>query len=918
MSSENTFFDPFEDYLQHEGVLRRSGRYPWGSGKDPYQRNKSFLGYVEELRKKGLSDAQIAEGLKIYQNEGEREFTSTDIRALRSMARRANREADRTRAEKLAGTGMSNVAIGKEMGINESTVRSLLDQGRKERNDVLQNTADLMKERIGTNNIIDVGAGTEAHLGIAASMKNTAIAQLEEEGYKRFYVPQEQLGTGKTTNIMVIAPPGTTFPDVMARKGEIQNLQAYTEDGGKSFKKVVPPKSLSPDRLQVNWGDEGGASKDGVIELRRGVDDLSLGEARYAQVRIKVGKDMYLKGMAMYADDLPAGVDVRFNTNKAKTNDKGEIRDAMDALKPIKIDKATGKQDEDLPFGSIVRQKTYTDKNGKEQLSPLNIVSDNEEGRWSQWSKNLSSQMLSKQPNSLAKQQLGLTYDSKKAELDEIMALSNPSVKKKLLEEFADGADSSAKHLAAVGLPRTMNHVILPINSLKDHEIYAPNYKNGETVVLIRHPHGGKFEIPELKVNNRNVEANRVIKGALDAVGINAKVAERLSGADFDGDTVLVIPNNNRLVKSQGALKELKDFDPKIQYPKYDGMPIMKNKGRHMGDISNLITDMTIKGATDSEIARAVKHSMVVIDAEKHELNYKQSAIDNGIAQLKTKYQGGPRKGADTLISKAKSPQLVDERKPRSAAKGGPVDKETGEKVFEKTGSSYTVEKFNKRLGTIETKVIPRTTKSTKMDEARDAHSLSSGTTMEGVYADHANRLKSLANQARKEAVNTKPRPINPSAKQTYKNEVDSLKSKLRVAKMNAPLERRAQLLAATVVSAKRQAQPNMDADEVKKIKSLALTEMRARVGAKKTQVEFTPREWEAVQAGAVASSVLNQILNNADMHKVRQLATPRERPVMTDAAIRRAKSMAALGYTQAEMAEALGIPASTIRDAIG
>jgi hypothetical protein len=147
----------------------------------------------------------------------------------------------------------------------------------------------------------------------------------------------------------------------------------------------------------------------------------------------------------------------------------------------------------------------------------------------------------------------------------------------------------------------------------------------------VRYPHGGTFEMPELTVNNQNREARSIlsdkVKGhARDAVGINSKVAARLSGADFDGDTVLVIPNDRRSVKTSAPLKELKDFDPQKRYPGYEGMKVMSDKQKQMGDVSNLITDMTILGANPAEIARAVKHSMVVIDAEKHKLNYKQSA----------------------------------------------------------------------------------------------------------------------------------------------------------------------------------------------------------------------------------------------------------------------------------------------------
>lgn len=885
--------------------------YPWGSGNDPYQRNKSFLAYVDELSKKGLTDAQIAEGMNLMKSDG-RPFTSTDVRALKSIAKTANREADISRAIQLKDKGLSNIAIGKTMGLNESSVRSLLDPSLRERNDILKATADMFKERIGENGIIDVGTGVENHLGIAPSKKAVAIAMLEEEGYKRYYVPVEQLGTGKTTTTMVLAAPGTKFPDVMARKSEIMPVKAYSEDSGRTFRKVEPPQSIDLKRVGVRWAEDGGATKDGVIELRRGVDDISLGESKYAQVRVKVGDSHYLKGMAMYSDNMPKGVDMVFNTNKTRSDNK------LDAMKPLK-------DDPDLPFGSIVRQKHYGPE-GKQKLSPINIVGENEEGRWGEWSKTLSSQMLSKQSPSLAKQQLGLSYDAKKSELDDILALSNPAVKKKLLQEFADGADSSAKHLKAAGLPRTRQHVILPINSLKDNEIYAPNYRQGETVVLIRHPHGGKFEIPELKVNNRNVEANGIIKNAKDAVGINSKVAARLSGADFDGDTVLVIPNSRGSVKTAPALAGLKNFDPQTQYRGYEGMPVMSKKAtqKHMGQVSNLITDMTIKGASDAELARAVRHSMVVIDANKHKLNYKLSADQNGISELKKKYQSekgdDPRAGAATLISRAKSTEYVDERKPRSAAKGGAVDPATGKKMYEATGAEYTVTKTSKRTGEITTKVLKKQTKSTKMDEADDARTLISangGTVMERVYADHANKLKSMANTARKESLAITPRKINNSAKATYADEVVTLKAKLNVAKMNAPLERQAQLLAATNVQAKRQAQPDLDNDEVKKIRAQALTEARARIGAKKTVITFTPREWEAVQNGAISTNVLDAILNNADMDQVRSLATPRERPVMSDAKIRRAKAMTDLGYTQAEVADALGVPTSTLSDAL-
>lgn len=920
---DRAFAERSTDELAHEGVLRKSGRYPWGSGENPYQRNKGFLQYVQDMEKGGMSESEIAKALFPDNPRA----SSSDIRALKAIAKSQNREADISNAIKLKDKGMSNVAIGQQMGIPESSVRSLLNPTLRERNDIIMSTANELKRMVGDDGYLDIGKGSENYLGIAESKKKVAIAALEEEGYKVFYVPVQQLGTGKNTNTMVLAPPGTTFPDVMNNQAKIKSVTGYSDDGGRNFKQVRPPQHVDLKRVGVRYAEEGGADMDGVIQLRRGVDDLSLGGANYAQVRIGVGGTHYLKGMAMYADNLPDGVDMVFNTNKSNTGNK------LDAMKPIKKNKQTGENDDVLPFGSIVRQREYTDAKGKKRLSPLNIVGDDKEGAisgqeggWNEWSRTLSSQMLSKQSPVLARKQLGLTFDSKKAEFEEIMALSNPAVKKQLLKEFADGADSSAKHLKAAGLPRTRNQVILPINSLKDNEIYAPNYRDGETVVLIRHPHGGIFEIPELTVNNRNREANRVIRNAADAVGINSRVAARLSGADFDGDTVLVIPNNSKAIKTKGSLAGLKNFDPQAQYKMSDGRSnglTPKGKQKQMGDISNLITDMTIKGATDNEIARAVRHSMVVIDAEKHNLNYKQSAADNNIIELKRKYQakedGAKPGGASTLISRAKSTQYVDERKDATTLTNRNVDPATGKRIHTPTGKEYTVTKVNKRTGVETTSVVRKQTKSTKMDEADDARSLISdrNTLIENVYADHANKMKSLANQARKEYLATKSTPYSESARKVYAKEVSDLNAKLRIAQMNAPRERQAQLLANTMISARKQANPDMDRDDLKKEKALALTDARERVGAKKDVIKFTQSEWDAIQAGAITNNKLAAILQNADMDQVRQLATPRERPVMSDAKIRRAEAMLANGYPQSEIADMLGVPSSTLNDAL-
>lgn len=868
--------------LMHIGTKRHSGRYPWGSGENPNQRNKSFLNYVDELKKKGLSETEIAKGL---------DMSTTQLRALKSIAKDETRKADASQALKLSEKGYSNVAIGERMGINESSVRALLNPAMSERRNITTTTAEMLKEQVKKHKYLDVGEGTENYIGVSQTRLKTSLEMLKEEGYRVDTLKVMQLGTGNYTKFKILSAPGTTYSELVKNKDKIRAITEYSNDGGRSFLGLRPPTNVSSKKIQIAYSEDGGTLKDGVIELRPGVKDLDMGGARYAQVRIAVDGTHYLKGMAVYANDLPDGVDIRFNTNKSKK----DAASKLDVMKPMK-------DDPDNPFGASIKPGG--------QRGALNIIS--EEGDWYKWSGNLSSQMLSKQPHSLAKKQLDITYDIKRTEYDDIMKLTNPTVRKKLLESFSDDADASAVHLKAIGLPRTKSHVILPFPKMKETEVYAPQFKDGEKVVLIRHPHGGKFEIPELVVNNKNREARTILGRAADAIGINPKVAERLSGADFDGDTVLVIPNNSGAVKSQPALKSLIDFDPRTAYPSYPGMKTMKNTQTEMGLVSNLITDMTIRGANTSEIARAVKHSMVVIDAEKHGLNYKQSAIDNGIAELKKKYQTNPvtgkSGGATTLVSRASSVTRVPARKARPASMGGAIDVKTGEKKYVPTGETY----VNKAGET-----VVKQLKSSKMAETKDAFTLSSGTQIEEVYATHANKLKALANDARKSAVNTKAVPYSPSAKQAYAAEVSSLNSKLNIAKKNAPLERQAQLLANTIVSAKRQAKPSMDGDELKKIKGQALQEARLRTGAGKKMIKIEPKEWEAIQSGAISASKLEDILNNTDLDLVKQLATPRTANVMTPAKTARAQSMLAAGYAQSDIASALGVPISTLNSSL-
>lgn len=886
-----------EEAIAHYGVKRRSGRYPWGSGENPYQHSADFLARVESLASEGKAEKDIAKELGM---------TTTDLRMQVRVAKHERRALEADRARSLREDGLSLQEIANKMGYtNDSSIRSLLNENTALNKNRANVTAETIAKELETKNMIDVGAGVEKELGVTDSTLKEALFILETKGYQVYGIGLQQTTNPKQQTITtIVAKDGFDQKYAYNHTEEIASLRDYhSKDGGLSFKKTQYPASIDSKRVMIQYGDQGGSAKDGVIELRRGVEDLDLGNSHYAQVRILVDGTHYLKGMVIYADDLPDGVDIRFNTNKPSGTPKEKVMKAI-------------KEDPDNPFGAAIKangQSYYIGKDGKEHLGAINKIK--EEGDWDKMSKNLSSQFLSKQPMKLIRQQLDLTYKDQVAELDDIMSLTNPTVKKKLLLEFANNCDGAATHLKAAAFPRQTTQVILPLTKIKDNEVYAPNYKNGETLALVRYPHGGTFEIPIVTVNNKNAQGKSVITNAVkDAIGISPKTAERLSGADFDGDQVICIPVTPKAnIKSTPILDDLKGFDPKTAYPYREGMKVMTEeyKQKQMGMVSNLINDMTLKGANEKEIARAVRHSMVVIDAAKHKLDYTQSEKDNGIAELKQKWQGRVdpvtgrvSTGASTLISRKGQTIQMPETKG-----SGRINPETGEIEYKLSGRTY----VDKKTG-----AIKEATKEVKLLSAvPDAHILSSGTAQEEAYADYVNKTKALANKARKLYLAEGNLERKPEAAKKYEAEVFSLNSKLNTAAKNAPRERRAIAIANSQVKAKVQANPELQNDkkELKKQKQIAINTARQLVGAdsKGSKIDITPKEWEAIQAGAISDSKLTQILRYTDTKTVRALAMPKTMTTLSTAKVSKVKAMSKSGYTLAEIADSLGVSTSTI-----
>lgn len=902
----------------HVGLTPHSGRFPWGSGKDPQQGTPNdFLGRIEQLRKSGWKETP--EGI-------EREFgiNSSEYRTLKTIALNAVQQDLITRAKNLKKEH-STSEVARRMGVNESTVRGWLKTAEDSKIYQATNAAEFLKNQVDKKKMIDVGGDAEIDVlnGISREKLNTALYILEKQGYHVYgaNVPQPT-NPNQVTRLKVL-----TTPEIVGRDGKtpkeiyeydkIHSIKDYiSKDGGQTFeKKFTYPSSMDSKRMLVRYADDvgpdgvKGVEKDGVIELRRGVKDLDLCGDRYSQVRILVDKTHYIKGMAIYSDNMPDGIDVVFNTNKTRE----KCPNKLDVLKEIK-------NDPDNPFGSAIKdadqggQYWYTDSNGKKKLGLINKRAS--EGDWTEWKDGLPSQFLSKQSKNMAAKQLNLAKVNKEAELADIMSLNNPTIKKYYLEKFASSCDGAANDLKAAALPGQKYHVIIPINAMGEDKIYAPRYENGTKLALIRYPHGGIFEIPVLTVDNKNPKARKILPtDAIDAVGISKAVADRLSGADFDGDTVMCIPTDDRRgrvkVTRSNELKGLKGFDSKIyQYDKHEvdkngvdhyyrygkEFKIMTRTNLEMGKISNLITDMTLFGASEDELARAVRHSMVVIDAEKHKLDYSQSARDNNITALKKKYQvkKDPKTGeiigyggASTIVSRAKREKDVPKRRgePRINQKGKPwydpnkpegtkiyfnasdsdlyyaigtYDKKTGrktlvtesgEKISYDTKNKKEYDKYNpimkkdsktgeiyftNKNGTLRYKHDMRTDKSTEMNEVTDARDLISVRRhpMEQIYANYANSMKALANRARMEKIRTGNLEYSRTAAQIYAKEVSSLESKLNDAKKNKPKERLATRLAAAEIREKQRKDPSLSGEDLRKVSQRSITKYRQEVGA--------------------------------------------------------------------------------------
>lgn len=942
-----------EIILKHYGVKRKSGRYPW----DPslhLPKNYKFIEDRDEMKKRGLSDNEIAKQMGL---------STTVYRSKVTIAKEELKQYNMQRISKLQSEGMIIDDIAKTIGTTGQTVRNYLDEiknpNKSARAQRVQTeaVAQTLEDAVKRSKYIDVGKGVEIQMGISKEKLKSGLNALVESGEYEVHNLRIAQVTDKnnSTPVKVLTKKGVERSEIYKNMDKVRPVEEFAINGdARMFQQMERPKSIGWDRVHIRYaipeGQKGhgtnddGAMMDGAMFLRPGVKDLNLGKASYAQVRIAVGDTHYLKGMALYGTEemfkgIPKGTDIIFNTNKTANKTPQEV------LKELKKNPEGGAPiDGPNPFGATVkRQNTLVDAKGNPvykpgvkdrfgnkvpQIGSVNIV--NEEGDWGSWSKALSAQFLSKQPTTVVHERLKATMKQVQDEYESIQKVTNPVIKKQLMESFVSDLESKQVHMKAAAPKGFQGHVILPVPDMKENEVYAPNYKNGEKVVLIRYPHGGRFEIPELTVNNNSVARKMISKDSPDAIGIHPKVASKMSGADFDGDTAYVIPNNKGKFKSRDSLKELKNFDPNMYADKPGTFtPITKRYQQTlMGVVSNLITDMTLQGAPSNEIARAVKHSMVVIDAEKHKLNYKRSAEENGIDALMKRYM--------THVDKVKYGDL-ERYNPKTRRVDKVIDPDKLKKDLtpgkEYTSAStiisrhkqsvitdgYQVEVPDPKSKSGGTKMVWRNKKETYLvNMVKDANVFlgPNATKTEHHYADYINELKAFKNKVDSEMSGIKMPARDPKAAKIYAEEVLSMKDKVNQVKINRIKERQAQRMAevsSKAEIARRSEDEVLKKDEISRIKQQALNKARSMVGAERTPVTITDDEWDAVQSNAVSGTLLKELVSFMDDSQLKSLATPRANKQMTEARKSKAKALLANGYTIAQVAEALGVSSSTI-----
>ena len=144
---------PEDSILEHYGTKRHSGRYPWGSGENPYQRSGDFLSRVEELKKSGMKEKDILQTINDSLPE-EYKMGATEFRMAQRRAIHERQQLKYDRARALSQDGLGPTEIGREMGLSESTVRSMLKNDKPDKYTRTKEIAETLRKEVDKKGMI--------------------------------------------------------------------------------------------------------------------------------------------------------------------------------------------------------------------------------------------------------------------------------------------------------------------------------------------------------------------------------------------------------------------------------------------------------------------------------------------------------------------------------------------------------------------------------------------------------------------------------------------------------------------------------------------------------------------------------------------------------------------------------------------
>ena len=244
--------------------------------KNHFQSQGFVLISIPDIREEGRTETQIANELGL---------TTTQLRNAITYARKEEREYNREQVAGMKEAGLSNVEIGQRLGISEGTVRNYISDNKSSKatsEQQLDNIEKALSDSLKQTGHLDVGVGVERQLGVSRTKFNAVVNQMVENG--DLYIHNIQIQRLNDPTKYTIVKVLSTEPDylkVLKDSTNIGNLEYFSDDKAlESAKRFETPQMVDLNRIKIRYQEDGGADLDGLIEIRKGTEDLDLGNSQ--------------------------------------------------------------------------------------------------------------------------------------------------------------------------------------------------------------------------------------------------------------------------------------------------------------------------------------------------------------------------------------------------------------------------------------------------------------------------------------------------------------------------------------------------------------------------------------------------------------------------------------------------------------